>query len=208
MGPRPPVASSFREPPPGSAGRGWPVGWAGTGQALRSGSGGQPFSPHGCVWPGQLLGRAKSEDIQPFEGLDRDGPNAGNRTRLSVALACLCCGGMPRRSVTALVDENALFKVRSGNPPEMPCLPLKCDPSPLPPRQWLLVGRGWLRRLIPCCNGGWPGFFPWLCHPFLARQETRPSAVLHMRFGPSDAAGTSPCLQPAIEAAVGAGSTN
>ena len=42
-----------------------------------------------------------------------------------------------------------------------------------------LVGRGWLRRLIPCCNGAARSFFPWAFRPFLARQETPVVTVLH-----------------------------
>ena len=84
-----------------------------------------------------------------------------------------------------------------------------------------LVGRGWLRRLIPCCNVVSANFLP-LGVPPIPREARNPSLRRPpLRYGPKThpkkwyfsgtpggAAGASPCLQPAIEAAKGAGSTN
>lgn len=69
-----------------------------------------------------------------------------------------------------------------------------------------LVGRGWLRRLIPCCNGAALSFFPWATPipretrnfgrhrpPRCCGPKTHPKKYYFLGT-PGGAAGASPCL--------------
>lgn len=104
--------------------------------------GGLPRSVSGALRWGGCRGRAMSEDKQPIEAWTGVGRMRGTESdrawRMHVLLLenaetpCHC----PVRQICPV--RNPVWQIR-----EVPCLPVKCDPSPLPPLQWLwLAGDG------------------------------------------------------------------